>query len=143
MSWPRSTSTCAGRPGRIARDDGRMAHVLEPLLHTAKITHSVINNGDHGLRQQGIGTRSYRQVDIGNGSRFAPARINGHEQPLGVFGKLGKHYWCPRHLVALHPVPAPGHQHFRFMFVRTGDIVLLAEDAAGHPPGSAKFLASG
>ncbi len=98
------------------------------------------DDGDHGFQQQRIGTGPHGQVDIGYGSRFAAARIDRHKQPLGVLGKLRKHDRCPRHLVTLHPVPAPGHQHFRLMLVRTGDVVLFAEYAAGHPPGTAKFL---
>ena len=43
--------------GRIPGDDGLMPDLLETLLHTAKVTHPVVNNRDH---RQGILLRGWR-----------------------------------------------------------------------------------
>ncbi len=99
------------------------------------------DNGDHGLHQQGIGAGAYRQVDIGNCGRLAMARIDGHQEPVRIFGNFHEHFGRPGHLVTLHAVPPPGDQHLCFVFVGTGDIVLFAEYTAGHPPGAAELLA--
>ena len=101
------------------------------------------DDGDHHLRQQGIGAGVHRQVDIGNRGCFTFTRIDGHQQPVRVLGNVHKHFGRPGHLVALHTVPAPGDQHLCLMFVGTGDIVLFAKHASGHPPVATELLTGG
>ena len=52
----RTTFSAAATTAGSLVIDGRMADLLEALLHAAKVAHAVVDDGDHGDWDWGLGT---------------------------------------------------------------------------------------
>ena len=62
-------------------------------------------------QQQGIGSRPNGQVDVGDPGRLRAPRVDDHQDFVRVLGHSREKSPGLGHLVALHAVPAHGHQH--------------------------------
>ena len=86
--------------GKFTDIQGRRdIHILKPGPDLVKIRHMggqvfcilpapLQDQGDHGLHEQGVGSRPQGQMDIGQFGRLAPPGVNDHQGPIRVPGNF-------------------------------------------------------
>jgi len=101
------------------------------------------DDGNHGPQEEGIGSGTYGQMDVGYFGRFGTAGIDDDELPVRILGNLLKLSGRLGNLVALHAVPTEDQKEVRLLRVYFRVNILAAEHPAVDPEEARKLLGQG